>query len=80
MKNDDLNSNVPGLRLSRRTFLVAVAASGAVIATGTAQAQTLVDETSAQAVALGYVADAKRADAKNAEEAHCVYSVPSVVY
>jgi High potential iron-sulfur protein len=75
MKNDDLNSNFPGLRLSRRSFLVAAAASGAVIATGTAQAQTLVDETSAQAVALGYVADAKRADAKKfpryADGQHC---------
>ena len=75
MRNDDLNSNFSGLRLSRRSFLVAAAASGAVIATGTTHAQALVDETSAQAVALGYVADAKRADAKKfpryADGQHC---------
>jgi anaerobic selenocysteine-containing dehydrogenase len=49
--------------LPRRTFLMTVAASGAALAT-TAQAQTLLDEKDAQAVALGYVADAKRVDAK----------------
>jgi hypothetical protein len=40
-----------------------LAASSAALATG-AQAQTLLDEKVAQAVALGYVADAKRVDAK----------------
>jgi anaerobic selenocysteine-containing dehydrogenase len=49
--------------LPRRTFLMTVAASGAALAT-TAQAQTLLDEKDPQAVALGYVADAKRVDAK----------------
>jgi hypothetical protein len=47
----------------RRVFLMTLAASGAMLATG-AQAQALVDEKDAQAAALGYVADAKRADAK----------------
>lgn len=49
--------------LPRRVFLMSLAASGAVLATG-AQAQALVDEKDAQAVALGYVADAARVDAK----------------
>jgi anaerobic selenocysteine-containing dehydrogenase len=49
--------------LPRRVFLMTVAASGAALAT-TAQAQALLDEKDAQAVALGYVADAKRVDAK----------------
>jgi hypothetical protein len=40
-----------------------LAATGAVLATG-AHAQTLVDEKDAQAIALGYVADAKRVDTK----------------
>jgi anaerobic selenocysteine-containing dehydrogenase len=47
----------------RRIFLFSLAASGAALAAG-AQAQTPLDEKDAQAVALGYVADAKRADAK----------------
>ena len=49
--------------LPRRVFLMTLAASGAALAT-TARAQALVDEKDAQAVALGYVADAKRADVK----------------
>lgn len=49
------------LPLPRRVFLTALAASGAALA-GRAQAQTLVDDKNAQAAALGYVADAKRAD------------------
>ena len=49
--------------LPRRVFLMTLAASGATLAAG-AQAQALVDEKDAQAVALGYVADAKRVDAK----------------
>ena len=44
-----------------RAFLLAVAASGAVLATG-AQGQNMVDEASPQAVSFGYVADAKRVD------------------
>lgn len=51
------------LPLPRRVFLVTLAASGAAIAIR-AQAQALVDEKDAQAAALGYVADAKRADVK----------------
>jgi anaerobic selenocysteine-containing dehydrogenase len=51
------------LPLPRRVFLMTLAASGAAIATGV-QAQTLVDEKDAQAVALGYVTDASRANAK----------------
>lgn len=47
----------------RRVFLMTLAASGAALATG-AQAQPLVAETDAQAAALGYVADTKRADTK----------------
>ncbi len=49
--------------LPRRVFLMTLAASGAALATG-AQAQALVVETDAQAAALGYVADTKRADTK----------------
>ena len=51
------------LPLPRRVFLMTLAASGAALATH-AQAQTLVDEKDPQAVALGYVADAKRVDVK----------------
>lgn len=51
------------LPLPRRVFLMTLAASGAALATG-AQAQALLDEKNAQAVALGYVADAKRVDIK----------------
>ena len=47
----------------RRVFLMTLAATGAALATG-AQAQALLDENDAQAVALGYVADAKRVDVK----------------
>ena len=54
-----MNQPLPG----RRVFLMTVVASGAVLAAG-AHAQVLVDEKDAQAVALGYVADAKRADVK----------------
>lgn len=62
------------LPLQRRVFLIALAASGASLATQ-ARAQALVDEKDAQAVGLGYVADAKRADAKKypkfADGQHC---------
>ena len=49
--------------LPRRVFLMTLAASGAALAS-TAQAQAMLDEKDGQAVALGYVADAKRVDAK----------------
>ena len=49
--------------LPRRVFLMSVAAAGTTLSVR-AQAQALVDEKDAQAAALGYVADAKRADAK----------------
>ena len=49
--------------ISRRVFLMTMAASGAALATG-APAQSLLDEKDTQAAALGYVADAKRVDAK----------------
>jgi High potential iron-sulfur protein len=49
--------------LPRRVFLMTLAASGTALATR-AQAQALVDEKDPQAAALGYVADAKRVDAK----------------
>ena len=48
---------------SRRTFMITVAAAGAALTT-TAQAQAKVDEKDPQAVALGYVADATKADTK----------------
>ena len=47
---------------NRRVVLITLAACGAAL-TGRAQAQTLVDEKDAQAVALGYVAEGKRVDA-----------------
>lgn len=49
--------------LPRRVFLITLAAAGAALATS-AQAQAMVDEKDAQATALGYVAEAKRADTK----------------
>ncbi|MFM8898897.1 MAG: high-potential iron-sulfur protein [Burkholderiales bacterium] len=49
--------------IQRRVFLMTVAASGAGL-TVAAQAQTMLDEKDPQAVALGYVADAKKVDAK----------------
>ena len=49
--------------LPRRVFLMTLAASGAALATS-AQAQAMLDEKNPQAVALGYVADAKRVDVK----------------
>jgi hypothetical protein len=49
--------------LPRRVFLISLAASGAAFAVR-AQAQALVDEKDPQAAALGYVAEAKRADSK----------------
>ena len=48
---------------TRRTFMITVAAAGAALTT-VAQAQAKVDEKDPQAVALGYVADATKADTK----------------
>jgi High potential iron-sulfur protein len=50
-------------QMPRRVFLMTVAASGAVFGAA-ARAQAMLDEKDAQAAALGYVADAKRADTK----------------
>lgn len=49
--------------LPRRVFLMTLAATGAALA-ASAHAQSLVDEKDAQATALGYVSEAKRADIK----------------
>jgi hypothetical protein len=48
----------------RRTFILTLAATGAVLATARAQAQTpaSVDEADPQAKALGYAADTTKAD------------------
>ena len=51
------------MTMQRRVFLMTLAASGAVIGTA-AQAQAMVDEKDPAAAGLGYVADAKKADAK----------------
>jgi hypothetical protein len=48
---------------SRRTFLKTIGVAG-VTAGASARAQATLDEKDPQAVALGYVADASRADAK----------------
>ncbi|GAC1526648.1 MAG: high-potential iron-sulfur protein [Ramlibacter sp.] len=60
--------------MHRRVFLMTIAASGATL-TSLAQAQATVDEKDPQAAALGYVNDAKRADAKkypqHADGQHC---------
>ena len=49
--------------LPRRVFLKTLAATGAALTT-VARAQALLNEKDAQAVALGYVAEAKRVDVK----------------
>ncbi len=51
------------LPVSRRVFMMTLAASGAALATR-ANAQAMVDEKDAQAGALGYAAEASRVDAK----------------
>lgn len=48
---------------SRRNFLMTLTAGGAAFASG-AYAQANLDEKDPQAVALGYVADASKADTK----------------
>lgn len=49
--------------IRRRVFLMTVAGSAASVGT-LVHAQSLVDENISQAVALGYVADAKRVDSR----------------
>jgi hypothetical protein len=50
---------------NRRVFLMQVAAAGTALAAARAQAQgAMVSDKDPQAVALGYVADATKADAK----------------
>lgn len=49
---------------TRRVFLMTVAATGGAALATTAVAQAKLDEKDAQASALGYVADATKADAK----------------
>lgn len=51
------------MTMPRRHFLVATAASSAALVSGV-RAQAILDEKDAQAIALGYVSDAARADAK----------------
>jgi hypothetical protein len=48
---------------TRRIFLITAAATGATFAAG-ARAQAMVSEADPQAAALGYVADATKADTK----------------
>ena len=52
------------MKKTRRTFLLAVAATGSAMLAAPAHAQAKVDEKDAQAVALGYVSDATKADTK----------------
>ncbi|MEY8875317.1 MAG: high-potential iron-sulfur protein [Leptothrix sp. (in: b-proteobacteria)] len=51
------------MQSTRRVFLIAAAATGAALTTG-ARAQVKLDEKDPQAAALGYVADATKADTK----------------
>jgi hypothetical protein len=51
------------MTMQRRVFLMTLAASGTVLGTAV-QAQAMVDEKDPAAAGLGYVADAKKADAK----------------
>ena len=54
------------MKLQRRIFLTAVASTGVTLAGlgANASAQTKLDEKDAQAVSLGYVADASKTDTK----------------
>jgi hypothetical protein len=49
--------------IQRRVFLMTLAAAPAAVGTAS-HAQAMLDEKDPQAVALGYVADAKRVDTK----------------
>jgi hypothetical protein len=51
------------MNTNRRTFFMTLAASGSVLTTA-AHAQAKADEKDPQSVALGYVADATKTDAK----------------
>jgi len=51
------------MKSTRRTFFMTVAAGGTLLATA-AHGQAKLDEKDPQAVALGYVADATKVDAK----------------
>ena len=48
----------------RRTFVVSLVATGAVMATSRAFAQAALSEKDPQAVALGYVSDATKVDTR----------------
>ncbi len=48
---------------TRRIFMIGVAAGGAAVALGS-RAQSMVDEKDPQAMALGYLADSSKVDAK----------------
>jgi hypothetical protein len=50
------------MQTNRRTFIMTVAAAGTGLAAAQAMAQAKLDEKDAQAVALGYVSDATKAD------------------
>jgi High potential iron-sulfur protein len=49
---------------TRRSFMMTVAATGAALTTQRALAQAKLDDKDPQAVALGYVSDSTKADAK----------------
>jgi len=49
---------------NRRVFMMTLAAGSSVLAATAARAQAKLDEKDAQAMALGYVADTTKADAK----------------
>ena len=48
----------------RRTFVIGLVATGAAMATSRAFAQAVLSENDPQAVALGYVSDATKADTR----------------
>lgn len=52
------------MKPTRRTFIASVAATGAALITNSALAQTKLDEKNPQAIALGYVHDSAKVDAK----------------
>jgi phage-related protein len=50
------------MNINRRTFITSVAAASAAVMTNEAFAQTKLEETNGQAVALGYVHDTTKVD------------------
>jgi hypothetical protein len=52
------------MKTTRRTFMLTLVATGAAASGSHALAQAQLDEKDPQAVALGYVADSAKADAK----------------